>query len=100
MKLLSSVAKKSGDPRLSALVVTSRIAAFGKAKKTIQDMVDNFVVEKEDVIKHKDFYIEELSQNERDNKSKNRVKADLKATVTPAQRVTQPLIGMAEKGEA
>ena len=64
MKLLPSVAMKSGDARLSALAVTSRIAAFSKPKETIQDMVNNFVVEKEDEIKHKDFNIEELGQSE------------------------------------
>jgi len=81
MQVLSAAAKKSGDPRLSALAVSSRIAAFGKVKKTIQDMVDNLVVEKEDEIKHRDFCIEELNQNERDTESKNRDKADLEAEI-------------------
>jgi predicted RNase H-like nuclease (RuvC/YqgF family) len=81
MKVLSAAAKKSGDPRLVALAVSARIAAFGKVKKTIQDMVDNLVTEKEDEIKHRDFCIEELNQNERDTESKNRDKADLEAEI-------------------
>merc|ERR1719329_834459 len=81
MRLLSAAAKKSGDPRLSALAVHSRIAAFGKVKKTITDMVDNLVQEKEEEIKHRDFCIDELNNNERDTESKNRDKADLEAKI-------------------
>jgi len=81
MRVLSAASKKSGDPRLVALAVSTRIAAFGKVKKTIQDMVDNLITEKEDEIKHRDFCIEELNQNERDTESKNRDKADLEAEI-------------------
>jgi len=81
MRLLSAAAKRSGDPRLSALAVTSRIAAFGKVKKTIEDMINSLVQEKEDEIKHRDFCIDELNQNEKDTESKNRDKADLEAKI-------------------
>jgi len=81
MRLLSSAARKSGDPRLAALAVSSRIAAFGKVKKTITDMIDNLAQEKEDEIKHRDFCIDELNNNERDTESKNRDKADLEAKI-------------------
>jgi len=50
-------------------------------KKTIQDMVDALIQEKEDEIKHKDFCIDELNQNDRDTDSKNRDKDDIVAKI-------------------
>merc|ERR1719443_2185589 len=98
MRPLSTAARKSGDPRLAALAVSTKIAAFGKVKKTITDMVDKLVQEKEDEIKHRDFCIEELNNNERDTESKNRDKADLNAkiedltmTIDELTRAIEPL---------
>jgi septal ring factor EnvC (AmiA/AmiB activator) len=54
---------------------------MGGVKKTIQDMVEKLVQEKEDEIKHRDFCIEEIGQNERDTTSKNRDKGDLEAKI-------------------
>merc|ERR1719281_166478 len=78
---LMEVAKRSGDPRLSTLAQQAKLDAFAKVKKSIQDMVDNLVKEKEDEIKHKDFCIEELNNNERDIEMKERDKADKKAKI-------------------
>jgi len=78
---LSHAAKKFNDPRLSTLAVTARLDAFTKVKKSIQDMVDKLIKEKEDEIKHKDFCIEELNNNERDTEMKERDKADLEAKI-------------------
>merc|ERR1719335_2003495 len=64
-KALSQAAKKFQDPRLSTLAVQARLDAFTKVKKSISDMVDKLIKEKEDEIKHKDFCIEELNNNER-----------------------------------
>merc|ERR1719272_1106046 len=69
---LSAQAKKSQDPRLSTLAVQARLDAFSKVKKSIQDMVDKLIKEKEDEIKHKDFCIEEINNNERDTEMKER----------------------------
>lgn len=44
-------------------------------------MVDKLIKEKEDEIKHKDFCIEELNNNERDTEMKERDKADLIAKI-------------------
>jgi len=81
--LLVAAANKSQDPRLSALAtnVRARVNGMGGVKKTIQDMVEKLVQEKEDEIKHRDFCIEELGQNERDTTSKNRDKGDLEAKI-------------------
>jgi len=78
---LSQAAKKFNDPRLSALAVTARLDAFTKVKKSIQDMIDKLIKEKEDEIKHKDFCIEELNTNEADTEMKERDKADLEAKI-------------------
>merc|ERR1719281_615485 len=78
---LMQVAKRYSDPRLSTLAQQAKLDAFAKVKKSIQDMVDNLVKEKEDEIKHKDFCVEELNNNERDIEQKERDKADKKAKI-------------------
>merc|ERR1719265_42978 len=80
-KVLSEAAKKFQDPRLSTLAVNARLDAFTEVKKSIQDMVDKLIKEKEDEIKHKDFCIEELNNNERDTEMKERDRADLEAKI-------------------
>merc|ERR1719262_313075 len=71
-KTLTNAAKKFSDPALSTLAVSARLDAFTKVKKSIQDMVDKLIKEKEDEIKHKDFCVEELNNNERDTEMKER----------------------------
>merc|ERR1719375_1239622 len=80
-KALESVARKSQDPRLSTLATQARLDAFTKVKKSIQDMVDKLIKEKEDEIKHKDFCIEEINNNERDTEMKERDRDDLVAKI-------------------
>merc|ERR1719345_667219 len=80
-KVLAAASQKFSDPRLSALAVQARLDAFTKVKASISDMVDKLTKEKEDEIKHKDFCVEELNNNERDTENKNRDKADLEATI-------------------
>merc|ERR1719345_394818 len=80
-KVLVAASQKFSDPRLSALAVQARLDAFTKVKASISDMVDKLTKEKEDEIKHKDFCVEELNNNERDTENKNRDKSDLEATI-------------------
>jgi len=80
-KALKQVAQKFQDPRISELEVSTRLDAFTKVKKSIQDMIDKLIKEKEDEIKHKDFCIEELNTNEQDTDNKERDKADLTAKI-------------------
>merc|ERR1719301_457807 len=80
-KSLTQAAQKSQDPRLSTLATQARLDAFTKVKKSIQDMVDKLIKEKEDEIKHKDFCIEEINNNERDTEMKERDKADAQAKI-------------------
>merc|ERR1719364_75816 len=80
-KVLSDAAQKFQDPRLSTLATQARLDAFTKVKKSIQDMVDKLIKEKEDEIKHKDFCIEEINNNERDTEMKERDRDDLIAKI-------------------
>jgi len=75
------VAKKFHDPRVSQLEVSVRLDAFTKVKKSIQDMIDKLIKEKEDEIKHKDYCIEELNTNEQDTDNKERDKKDTTAKI-------------------
>jgi len=79
--MLSVASRKFQDPRLSTLAVQARLDAFTKVKKSIQDMVDKLIKEKEDEIKHKDFCIEEINNNERDTEMKERDRDDLVAKI-------------------
>jgi len=80
-QVLSQAAQKSQDPRLSTLATRARLDAFTKVKKSIEDMVDKLIKEKEDEIKHKDFCIEEINNNERDTEMKERDRDDLVAKI-------------------
>jgi DNA repair exonuclease SbcCD ATPase subunit len=80
-KALAQAAKKFNDPQLSTLAVRARLDAFTKVKKSIEDMVDKLIKEKEDEIKHKDFCIEEINNNERDTEMKERDRDDLVAKI-------------------
>merc|ERR1719213_456534 len=80
-KVLEQAAKKFADPQFSTLAVRARLDAFTKVKKSIQDMVDKLIKEKEDEIKHKDFCIEEINNNERETEMKERDKSDLEAKI-------------------
>jgi len=80
-KLLMQAAHKYADSNLYTLSVKTRIDAFVEVKKSIQEMVDKLVKEKQDEIKHKDFCIEELNTNEAETEAKTRDKGDLTAKI-------------------
>merc|ERR1719191_1384283 len=90
-KLLSTVAKKSQNPRLSTLAVRVRLDAFTKVKKAIDDMVAQLLKEKEDEIKHKDFCVEEFNTNELQTEKKEREKADLTAKIEDLEQTIKQL---------
>merc|ERR1719502_1557484 len=79
--MLSQAAKKFHDPGISMLATKAKLDAFTEVKKSIQDMIDALIKEKEDEIKHKDFCIEELNANERDTEMKERDRSDLEAKI-------------------
>jgi len=94
VKALSVAARRSHDPRLSTLAVNSRIAAFGKVKKNIQDMVDKLTIEKEDEIKKKDYCIDQIAEiDDADLDEVKRDKADLLAAIDDLKMSRDGLIG-------
>merc|ERR1719321_65943 len=76
-KILSKAATKFQDPRLSTLAMSARLDAFTKVKKSIQDMIDTLVKEKEDEIEHKDFCVDEITANEKETQAKEQTKNTL-----------------------
>jgi len=89
-KVLRAAAEVSQDPRLAVLAVKAGPCGFGEIKKTIQEMVDDLMKQKEDEIKLKDFCRDELNSNERDTTSKTRDKQDTEAKIADlAQRIDQ-----------
>merc|ERR1712118_284528 len=61
-KLLSAVASKTHNPRLSALATRVRLDAFKRVIKAIDDMIAQLLKDKEDEIKRKDYCIDGLNE--------------------------------------
>merc|ERR1719443_2346686 len=80
-KALKKVAQKYNDDQVALLATQARLDAFTEVKKSIQQMVDKLTKEKADEIKHKDWCIEELNNNERDTANKERDRDDLSAKI-------------------
>jgi len=80
-KLLSDVAKKTNNPKLSNLAYRVRLDAFTRVKKAIDDMVAQLLKEKEDEIKHEDFCVDEFNTNQLQTEKKEREKKDLIAKI-------------------
>merc|ERR1719235_547004 len=91
-KALSKAARDSGDPRLSMLAATARLDAFTKVKKSISDMVDTLVKEKEDEIEHKDFCVDEIQKNEGETQAKEQTKNTLEEKIADLATTIQSLI--------
>merc|ERR1719171_2160429 len=91
-KALSKAARDSGDPRLSMLAATARLDAFTKVKKSISDMVDTLVKEKEDEIEHKDFCVDEITTNEKETQAKEQTKNTLDEKIADLATTIQSLI--------
>merc|ERR1719443_2520057 len=79
--LLKAVATKVQSPRLAAFALRVRLDAFTKVKKAIDDMISALMKEKEDEIKHKDFCVDELNQNQLQTEKKQREKTDLETLI-------------------
>merc|ERR1719316_705234 len=80
-RLLSEVAMKTHNPRLSALAVKVRLDAFKRVIKAIDDMIAELMQEKKDEIKHRDYCIENLNKNEANTERKDREKKDVLALI-------------------
>merc|ERR1712032_1750134 len=96
-KLLSDVAKRLNNPRLSALAYRVKLDAFTRVKKAIDDMVAQLLKEKEDEIKHKDFCTDEFNQNQLQTEKKEREKKDLIAHIEDLELTIKSLADAIEK---
>merc|ERR1719359_517762 len=90
-KMLLAAAKKLGNPKLATLATRVRLDAFKKVTEQIDGMVAALKQEKADDIKHKDFCIEELNQNERATELKARDIEELKAKIADLDAQIQEL---------
>jgi len=99
-KLLSAVAKKLNNPRLSALAYRVRLDAFTRVKKAIDDMIAQLMKEKEDEIKHKDFCVDEFNTNQLQTEKKEREKSDLIAKIEDLEMTIDALTKAIDKLKA
>merc|ERR1712079_482214 len=90
-KLLSDVARKLNNPKLSNLAYRVRLDAFTRVKKAIDDMVAQLLKEKEDEIKHKDFCTDEFNTNQLQTEKKEREKKDLIAKIEDLEMTIKTL---------
>jgi len=101
---LADAARSSGDPRLSMLAASARLDAFTKVKKSISDMIDTLVKEKEDEIEHKDFCVDEINTNEQATQKKEQSKNTLEEEIADLASTIESLVKLqaslkAEVGE-
>merc|ERR1719464_196678 len=99
-KLLSDVAKKLNNPKLSNLAYRVRLDAFTRVKKAIDDMVAQLLKEKEDEIKHKDFCTDEFNTNQLQTEKKEREKKDLIAKIEDLEMTIKSLTEAIDKLKA
>merc|ERR1712038_1362072 len=79
--VLSMVAQKFHNPRISTLAYQVKLDAFTRVKKAIDDMIAQLLKEKADEIKHKDFCTDEFNTNQLQTERKDREKQDLIARI-------------------
>merc|ERR1712032_683609 len=96
-QLLSSVAKRLNNPKLSNLAYRVRLDAFTRVKKAIDDMVAQLLKEKADEIKHKDFCTDEFNTNQLQTEKKEREKKDLIAKIEDLEMTIKSLAEAIEK---
>jgi len=79
--MLSAAAKDSSDLRLKRLAVSTKLDAFDRVKRAIDDLVAELKQEAEEESKHRDTCIEELNNNERWTNQEVHTKESLEAKV-------------------
>jgi len=89
--LLSRAASKLHSPRLSNLALRVKLDAFTRVKKAIDDMVAALLEEKAAEIKHKDFCVKELDENQMETEKKEREKQELEALIDTLESTIKDL---------
>jgi len=90
-QLLSTVARKFNNPRISTLAYQVKLDAFTRVKKAIDDMIAQLLKEKADEIKHKDFCTDEFNANQLQTEKKDREKQDLIAHIEDLESTIKSL---------
>merc|ERR1712176_217451 len=90
-QLLSKVAQKFHNPRLSTLAYRVKLDAFTRVKKAIDDMIAQLLKEKADEVKHKDFCTDEFNTNQLQTERKEREKQDLIAKIADLEATIKAL---------
>jgi len=89
--LIQRAATKFADPKLSAIASQVKLDAFTKVKEAIDQMVANLQKEKQDEIKHRDWCIGSLNENEQQQTNKNRDHSDVVARIEDFNQNIQTL---------
>jgi chromosome segregation ATPase len=80
-QLLTTAATKLHSQRLAKMALTVRLDAFEKVKKAIDDMIAALTEEQAAEVKHKDFCVAELDENNLQTEKKTMEKQDLEAKI-------------------
>eukprot|EP00933_Yihiella_yeosuensis_P071394 TRINITY_DN795_c0_g1_i1.p1 TRINITY_DN795_c0_g1~~TRINITY_DN795_c0_g1_i1.p1 ORF type:complete len:686 (-),score=225.42 TRINITY_DN795_c0_g1_i1:100-2118(-) len=77
--LLQAGRKGKGDSRLVALAMSAKLDSFTRVKASIDEMIAALTKESQDEVKHKDWCVEELHQNDLVTQEKTRTRTKLAA---------------------
>jgi septal ring factor EnvC (AmiA/AmiB activator) len=80
-QLLTAAATKLHSQRLAKMALSVRLDAFEKVKKAIDDMIAALTEEQAAEVKHKDFCVAELDENNLQTEKKTMEKQDLEAKI-------------------
>jgi len=89
--ILKDAAKKSGSAELAMLAATAQLDAFTKVIAAIEEMVTAIEKQKADEIKHRDFCIADLAQNEKATAVNTDEKGDIEAKIADLKTTIETL---------
>jgi len=90
-RLLTAAAKRLHSQALAGLALSARLDAFEKVKKAIDDMLAALQEQQAAEVKHKDFCVAELNENELQTEKKTMEKQDLEAKIAQLETTIKHL---------
>jgi hypothetical protein len=90
-RLLTAAARRLHSQALSRLALSARLDAFEKVKKAIDDMLAALQEQQSAEVKHKDFCVAELNENELQTEKKTMEKQDLEAKIVQLETTIKHL---------
>merc|ERR1719324_314549 len=91
VSILKDAAKKSGSAEIAMLAATAQLDAFTKVIAAIDEMVVAITTQKADEIKHRDFCIADLAQNEKATAVGTDEKGDIEAKIADLKTTIETL---------